>query len=105
MTKKRTAASDRMTMAAALNARPGKAAELPDHGAIDNAVAAAEPVQLLTPQQAAEILALSKRALEHWRMTGEGPRFLKLSRATIRYTAADLAAFQDACVRRNTTQG
>lgn len=101
MTTKRSAKA-RPTMAAALKAAPRGAAELPDPGAIDNAVAAVKPVQLLTPMQAAEILAVSLRTLEYWRMTGEGPRYLKLSRATIRYTAADVAAFQIACVRRNT---
>lgn len=101
MTTKRNAKA-RPTMAAALKTATRKAAELPDHGTIDNAVTAVEPVQLLTPKQAAEILAVSLRTLEYWRMTGEGPRYLKLSRATIRYTAADLAAFQAACARRNT---
>ena len=77
------------------------AAEMPGN-ALDRALAAVEPLQLLTPKEAAAILAVTPRTLERWRMTGEGPRFLKLSRATVRYTAADLAAFQVVCLRRNT---
>lgn len=102
MTNKPNAKIGRPTMAAALPAETRKAAELVDRDALDRAVAAVEPVQLLTPKQAADILAVSLRTLEYWRMTGEGPRYLKLSRATIRYTAVDLAAFQVACARRNT---
>ncbi|WP_374470243.1 helix-turn-helix transcriptional regulator [Phenylobacterium sp.] len=102
MTKKRNAKRSRPTMAAALRGAPLKGSQLPDPGAVEDALASVEPLQLLTPEEAASILAVTKRTLEYWRMTGEGPRFLKLSRATIRYTAADLAAFQAACGRKNT---
>lgn len=102
MTTKRKPKAGRPSMAAALPAQTRKAPELLGHDAVDRAIAAVEPVRLLTPKQASEILAVSRRTLEYWRMTGEGPRYLKLSRATIRYTAIDLASFQVRCARRNT---
>lgn len=48
-----------------------------------------KPEPLLTEIQAAELLNLSTRTLQAWRIKGGGPRFLKLGRA-IRYRQADL---------------
>ncbi|MDO5612926.1 MAG: helix-turn-helix domain-containing protein [Paracoccus sp. (in: a-proteobacteria)] len=53
-----------------------------------------EATELLTVRQAAERLKLSATTLNRWRVTGEGPAFVKLGRA-VRYTSAALAAFVD----------
>lgn len=58
----------------------------------------------LTTQEAAEVLSLSKRTLETWRITGNGPRYFKLGRA-VRYSLSELAAFQQQCIRRHTYEG
>lgn len=45
--------------------------------------------RLLTPEQAAERLAMPVLTLQTWRKNGTGPRFYKLGRR-IRYRAEDL---------------
>lgn len=66
--------------------------------------AAADMPRLLTPQEVAEMLGLTERTLERWRITGEGPRYSKLSRSTVRYTLSDVAAFVADRMRANTSQ-
>jgi len=62
------------------------------------------PPALLTPGQVAKILSVGTKTLERWRSIGDGPRFVKLSRGTVRYRATDLATYVVDCVRRNTLQ-
>ena len=47
---------------------------------------------LLTQREAAELLRLSERSLERYRLTGTGPRFVKAGHC-IRYREADLEAW------------
>jgi hypothetical protein len=54
--------------------------------------------------RAAEVLGVSVRTLEKWRLTGQGPRFIRLGRA-VRYALADLEAFAAAGARRSTSEG
>jgi predicted DNA-binding transcriptional regulator AlpA len=51
--------------------------------------------RLLTEVQAAEILNLSVRTLQAWRLRGAGPSFVRAGRA-IRYRHRDLLAWMDA---------
>ena len=44
---------------------------------------------LLTTEQTAEWLQLEAQTLAKWRVTGKGPRFVKLGRA-VRYRIADV---------------
>jgi predicted DNA-binding transcriptional regulator AlpA len=60
--------------------------------------------RLLTPQEVAAMLGLTERTLERWRITGEGPRYSKLSRSTVRYLREDVAAFVADRLRANTAQ-
>jgi len=48
--------------------------------------------QLLNEHEAAELLSLSVRTLQQWRVNGRGPAFLKLM-AAVRYSRSDLEAF------------
>lgn len=48
---------------------------------------------LLDTKQAAEVLGMKPSALENWRWTGKGPRFVKLSARAIRYRREDLEEF------------
>ena len=66
--------------------------------------AEAELPRLLTPQQVADMLGLTERTSERWRITGEGPRYSKLSRSTVRYQRDDVAAFVAERLRANTAQ-
>jgi len=47
---------------------------------------------MLTTAQAADYLRLSKRTLERLRVSGTGPKYLKILRC-VRYRVADLEAF------------
>lgn len=44
----------------------------------------------LTERKAASILGLSRRTLQHYRLTGTGPRFFQLTKRTIRYSRDEL---------------
>ena len=57
---------------------------------------------LFTTEEAAEYLRLSPRTLERYRVTGEGPNFLKLGRRVF-YRRSDLDAWRDARLRRSTS--
>lgn len=61
------------------------AASIPNH-----------PSALLTETQAAQVLSLSIRTLQAWRLKGSGPRFVRLSGRAVRYRNSDLAAFIEA---------
>ena len=56
----------------------------------------------LTTPEAAAILGLSPRTLERYRVTGEGPRFLKLGRC-VRYKRVDLDKWADRRRKRSTS--
>ena len=47
------------------------------------------PFALLNEEQAAELLALSIRTLQAWRLRGVGPRYVRAGRA-IRYQQSEL---------------
>lgn len=62
----------------------------------------AAPLQpLLTERAAADLLAVSPRTLQAWRIRGGGPRYVKIA-AAVRYRPEDLAAFIDSETRRHT---
>ncbi|MFG0251291.1 MAG: helix-turn-helix transcriptional regulator [Phycisphaerales bacterium JB038] len=48
---------------------------------------------LLAPAALATELGVTTKTLERWRMTGDGPPFLRISRKVIRYRKADVEAF------------
>ena len=54
------------------------------------------PSALLTEVQVGEVLNISIRTLQAWRLRGGGPRFVRLSARAVRYRNDDLAAFIDA---------
>lgn len=48
---------------------------------------------LMTQDQAAAYLAVAPRTLEHWRLKGGGPKFVRMSGRAIRYRKADIDAW------------
>ncbi len=64
--------------------------------------AAAGATVLLTPAEVAGRLGCTPKVIERWRGTGDGPRFVRLSRKTIRYRAEDVEAFVAARVVSST---
>ncbi|MGI6397480.1 MAG: helix-turn-helix domain-containing protein [Desulfomonilia bacterium] len=59
---------------------------------------------LLTTQEAARELRLTKATLEAWRCRGGGPAFVKFGRA-VRYRREDLEKFLISSLRSNTSNG
>jgi excisionase family DNA binding protein len=59
-------------------------------------------IRLLTQRQAANLLCLSERTLERFRLQGGGPKFVKAGRA-VRYREADLEAWIAARVVSSTS--
>lgn len=57
----------------------------------------------LRTRDAAAYLAISPRTLEKYRLTGEGPPFLKIGRAVV-YDSADLDAWLADKVRQSTAE-
>ena len=62
-----------------------------------------DPDALLREEQAADLLGFTRRALQSWRQTGEGPRFVRASARGIRYRRKDLAEWAEDRVRRSTS--
>lgn len=58
--------------------------------------------RLFTPQQAAQLLALSASWLAKLSLYGDGPAFLKLGRC-VRYRREDLIRWAEAKLRRSTS--
>lgn len=60
---------------------------------------------LLKEDQAAELLTVSVKTVQHWRTTGAGPRYIKLGtglRAPVRYRKSALLKFLADCDRSST---
>jgi hypothetical protein len=66
------------------------------------APAAVASADLMTPTAVADRLGVSTKLLERWRGTGDGPAFVRLTRKTLRYRAADIEAFIAGRVRAST---
>ena len=60
-------------------------------------------MSLLNEKAAAEILGLSPRTLQRWRVTGGGPVYRKLGLTAVRYSEDDLAEFIAHGVRTSTS--
>ena len=58
--------------------------------------------ELLTERDASKVLRLSVRTLQKWRLSGRGPRFLKLGHA-VRYDRAELERFLTGARRDSTS--
>jgi len=58
---------------------------------------------LLTVREAAEMLRLHVGTLNNWRVSGAGPRFVRLGRH-VRYRVSDLDSFLDEQTKRSTAQ-
>lgn len=58
---------------------------------------------LLTERQAAAFLGYKVKTLQKWRVTGEGPVYISVSRRSVRYRRRDLIAWVNARLRRSTS--
>lgn len=51
---------------------------------------------LLTPEQAADFLGVSKETLAQWRSERRGPRYIKLEKRLVKYLPSDLQNYLSA---------
>jgi len=61
-----------------------------------------QPTLFLSTPQAAELLGISRKTLEKWRLVGGGPAFRKVGRL-VRYTSDDLQNWLDSRRRVSTS--
>ena len=54
-----------------------------------------QTVALLAPADAARSLNVTTRTLERWRISGEGPKFVRVGPRKVGYRQADLQAWLD----------
>jgi predicted DNA-binding transcriptional regulator AlpA len=66
------------------------------------AARARPPAPLLTEEDAAAYLKLTRRALQAWRYQGRGPRFVKISARAVRYRPEDLERWIETRLRTST---
>lgn len=59
---------------------------------------------LIGQKEAAELICHSGRALQNWRSRGGGPKFVRISGRSVRYTRRDLFEWIDKNRVANTTQ-
>ena len=56
----------------------------------------------LSERQVAEALNLSVRTLQHWRLEGRGPLFVRIGRA-VRYPQGEIEKFLKSMLRQSTS--
>jgi hypothetical protein len=59
--------------------------------------------QLLDERAAADCLGYSCRALQNWRLRGGGPRFVQVSKRSVRYRRRDLVEWAEGLLRKSTS--
>lgn len=60
--------------------------------------------RLINETEAADFLGYTIRALQNWRVRGQGPRFIKVSARSIRYRRRDLIRWIEEHCFENTTE-
>jgi predicted DNA-binding transcriptional regulator AlpA len=60
--------------------------------------------RLIREPEAADYLGYSVRALQNWRLRGGGPRFVRVSRRSVRYRRRDLIAWANGRLAANTSE-
>lgn len=58
---------------------------------------------LLTPNQVARQLGVTRTTLESWRLRGGGPKFVRVSKRCIRYRRQDIQAWIEERIRTSTS--
>jgi hypothetical protein len=59
---------------------------------------------LETERGAADFLSVTVRALQKWRGTGTGPKFIRISGRCVRYRRRDLIAWSEAHIKSSTSE-
>ena len=59
----------------------------------------------LNEHEVAPIIGVRVKTLRNWRVQGVGPRFVRTGRKLVRYRLSDVLAWQEANLRRSTSEG
>jgi predicted DNA-binding transcriptional regulator AlpA len=59
----------------------------------------------LNEHEVAPIIGVRVKTLRNWRVQGVGPRFVCTGRKLVRYRLSDVLAWQEANLRRSTSEG
>ena len=59
---------------------------------------------LILERLAADFLGVTPRALQKWRMTGAGPKFVRISSRCVRYRRRDLVEWAQAHLKTSTSE-
>ena len=62
-----------------------------------------DPQALMDETAAAAFLNLTRRGLQNFRLTGEGPRYVRISSRCIKYRKIDLISWQESKLRTSTS--
>ena len=65
---------------------------------------ATDPDALATEREAADFLGVTTRALQKWRGTGSGPKFVRISSRCVRYRRRDLIAWSESHLKSSTSE-
>ncbi|MEP6868700.1 MAG: helix-turn-helix domain-containing protein [Novosphingobium sp.] len=60
--------------------------------------------EILTVREAAQYLKLGKPTLDRYRVTGDGPRYVRMSPGAIRYRRADLECWLESKLTSSTSE-
>ena len=63
-----------------------------------------DPLALMTEEQAAAFLGVTRRCMQAWRLSGNGPKYVRLSTRCIRYRRAELVSFSENLIQSSTSE-
>lgn len=63
-----------------------------------------DPDELYVERQAAQLLKVSEKTLQYWRLTGNGPKFVRISKRCVRYRRRDLIAWIEQRLKASTSE-
>jgi hypothetical protein len=66
-------------------------------------VVRSHPLSLLTVREAATLLKVAPHTLNKWRVSGSGPRFIRVGHC-VRYRVSDLESYLDDQTKRSTSE-
>lgn len=84
--------------------RPRQSEGMPAFGNSPQLADFTNELALLREEDVAQLLGHAKATLRKWRVNGGGPRYVKISRRSVRYRHSDLLEWIEKHLVRNTSQ-
>ena len=63
-----------------------------------------DPERLITETEAAAFLGVTRRALQQWRLNGNGPKYVKISQRCVRYRRVELIKWSEDRLQSSTSE-